>query len=164
MSSANPKYLLASPVPALLAAIEPVLQSAGASLEIVLTAEAALAAITAPNPPALALLHVALPGIPISQLLANTRAATENLPIILIADAVTQECIDRLAEGVIDDLIPTSAEPAYFRLRIEQVLRARRHSLELDSLRESALLTAQTDQPNRRLQPRNHPRHALPRN
>jgi diguanylate cyclase (GGDEF)-like protein len=145
MPTTPPTYLLASPDPALLAAIEPVLLAAGARAEIVLTAEAALAAITAPNPPALALLDVNLPGIPISQLLASARANAATLPIVLIADAITHEFTDRLAEGVIDDLIPRAAEPTYFRLRIELVLRARRHSLELDSLRESIVLNAQTD-------------------
>jgi diguanylate cyclase (GGDEF)-like protein len=141
-----PNFLLASPDPALLAAIEPILLASGAHAEIVLTAEAALASITAPNPPALALLDATLPGMSLSQLLANARAsAAATLPILLIADAVTQEFTDRLAEGVIDDLIPRAAEPAYWRLRIDQVQLACRRSLELDSLRESIVLNAQVD-------------------
>jgi len=147
MTAPPPTYLLASPDPALLAAIEPVLLAAGAHAEIVFTAEAALAAITAPHPPAMALLDVTLPGIPLSRLLASARASTSGsaLPIILIAGTITQECTDRLCEGVIDDLIPRSAEPAYWRLRIDHVQLARRRSLELDSLRESIVLNAQTD-------------------
>jgi diguanylate cyclase (GGDEF)-like protein len=140
-------FLLASPDPALLAAIEPLLLAFETRVEIVLTADAALAAITAPHPPALALLDASLPGIPISQLLANARASDSgnSLPIVLVADTVTQECIDRLADGVIDDLILRAAEPAYWRLRIEQALLARRRSLELETLREAALLNAQVD-------------------
>jgi len=45
-----PTFLLASPEPALLTAIEPVLLANGARVEIVLTAEAALAAMTAAEP------------------------------------------------------------------------------------------------------------------
>jgi diguanylate cyclase (GGDEF)-like protein len=148
MHSANPPlYLLASAEPALLAAIEPVLLASGARVQVVLTAEAALAAITAPHPPALTLLDVTLPGISIIQLLANARASTiaATLPIVLIADTVTPELTDRLAEDLIDDLIPRAAEPAYYRLRIDQLLRARRLSMELETLRDSALRNAQTD-------------------
>ncbi len=148
MTPANPPlYLLASPDPALLAAIEPVLLASGSRVEVVLTADAALASITAPHPPALALLDVTLPGIFITPLLANARASAtaSSLPIILIAGAVTPEFSDRLAEGLIDDLIPRAAEPAYYRLRIDQLLRARRLSDELDALRDAALLNAQTD-------------------
>ena len=145
MLQTPPTYLLASPDPAVLAAIEPVLLASGAHPEIVLTAEAAQAAITAPHPPALALLDANLPGMSLSQLLANARTSTTTLPIVLIADTVTQECLDRLAEGVIDDLIPRAAEPAYWRLRIDQVQLAHRRSLELDSLRESLVINAQVD-------------------
>jgi diguanylate cyclase (GGDEF)-like protein len=148
MHSANPPlFLLASPAPALLAAIEPVLLASGARVEVVLTAEAALASIAAPHSLSLALLHVTLPGMSITQLLANARASANanSLPIVLIADTVTPELSDRLAEGLIDDLIPRAAEPAYWLLRIDQVLRARRRSLELYALRDSALLNAQTD-------------------
>jgi diguanylate cyclase (GGDEF)-like protein len=141
----SPTYLIASPDPALLAAIEPVLLAAGARAEIVLTAEAALASITAHNPPALALLDATLPGMSLSQLLAGARAAAATLPIVLFSDTITQEYTDRLAEGVIDDLIPRSAEPAYWRLRIDQIQLAHRRSLELDSLRESVVLNAQVD-------------------
>jgi two-component system, cell cycle response regulator len=147
MPTTPQSFLLASPDPTLLAAIEPVLHAAGARAEIVLTAEAALAAITASHPPALALLDVTLPGIPLSQFLAAARstATAAALPIVLIADAVTPELADRLAEGVIDDLIPRAAEPAYWRIRIDQVQQARRRALELDSLRDAAVLNAQTD-------------------
>ncbi len=142
-----PTYLLASPEPALLAAVEPLLLASGARVEIVLTADAALAAIKAPRPPALALLDANLPGIPISQLLANARASDigNSLPIVLVADNVTQECTDLLSEGVIDDLIPRTTELAYWRLRIDLVLLARRRSLELETLREAAVLNAQVD-------------------
>ena len=142
-----PIFMLASSDPALLAAIEPILLASGARAEIALTAEAALAAITALHPPALALFDVALPGIPLSQLLAGVRAnaRTATLPIVLFSDTITQEFTGLLAEGVIDDLIPRAAEPAYWRLRIDQVQQSRRRSLELDSLRESLVLNAQVD-------------------
>ena len=142
-----PTFLLASPDPALLAAIEPVLLASGARVEVVLAAEAALAAITAPIPPSLALLDSNLPGMEMGRLLtlARTQVSAKRLPIVLISDTVTQEWIDRLAEGVIDDLIPRSAEPSYWRLRIDLLLRANRLANELDLLREAAAQNAQTD-------------------
>jgi len=58
----NATFLLASPDPALLAALEPLLLASGARVEIVLTAEAALTSITG-HPPALVLLDTNLPGM-----------------------------------------------------------------------------------------------------
>ena len=69
-----PTFLLASPEPALLAAFEPVLLTCGARVEIVLSAEAALASMTSPNPPCLALLDANLPGMEMGRLLALVRA------------------------------------------------------------------------------------------
>jgi diguanylate cyclase (GGDEF)-like protein len=142
-----PTFLLASPEPALLAAIEPVLLASGARVEVVLSAEAALAAITADAPPSLALLDAKLPGMEMGQLLAQARGQVsgKRMAIVLISDTVTQEWIDRLAEGVIDDLIPRTAESSYWRLRIDLLLRANRWLHELEVLREAAVLSAQTD-------------------
>jgi diguanylate cyclase (GGDEF)-like protein len=142
-----PIFLLASPEPTLLAEIESVFVVPGARVQIVLSAEAALAALTAHDPPSLALLDANLPGIPMDQLLAevHARIAPRRLPIVLIADTVTQNWIDRLAEGAIDDLILRSAESPYWRLRIDMLLRTQRWARELDALREAEVQHAQTD-------------------
>ena len=146
-----PNYLLASPDPALLAALEPVLAETGAQVEIVLSLEAALTSIAQPRTPTLALLDATLPGMDprmnLERLLATVRAneSAPRLPIVLISDTVTQEWISRLAEGVIDDLIPRTAELAYFRLRFEMALRNRLVSRELQTLREAQVLNAQFD-------------------
>ena len=147
----SPSYLLASPDPVLLAALEPVLAAAGVQVEIVLSLEAALASIAHPQAPTLALLDTTLPGMDprmnIERLLATVRAGetTARLPIVLISDTVTQEWIDRLAEGVIDDLILRTAELPYWRLRVEMVLRNRHASREIQTLREAQVLNAQFD-------------------
>jgi len=139
--------LLASPEPALLATVEPVLRAAGTRVEVVLTAEAALNAMKAPHAPELALLDAGLPGMPTGQLLAALRAETgeRRFPIVLISDTVQQEWVDRLAEGVIDDVILRADEVAYWRLRLECVLRDDRSVHELESLREVAALNEQLD-------------------
>ena len=69
-------FLLASPEPALLAVIEPVLAADGACVEIFLSAEAALPALTSAHAPTLALIDVNLPGMELGQLLAAARAET----------------------------------------------------------------------------------------
>ena len=102
---AQPAFLFASTDTDLLTAIEPTLLAAGARVDIVLSAQAALASISGPRAPSLVLLDAQLPGMPMGQLLAAVRAEAESarLPIVLIADTVTQEWIDRLAEGAVDD-------------------------------------------------------------
>jgi diguanylate cyclase (GGDEF)-like protein len=140
-------FLLASPEPALLAAVEPVLLAAGARVEVVLTAHASLASMATPNPPGLALLDANLPGMAMGQLLAVMRSETgsKRFPIVLISDTVTQEWIDRLQEGMIDDLILRSDEASYWQLRLDLVLRTHRQAHELDTLREAAMKNAQLD-------------------
>ena len=144
-------YLLASPDPALLSALEPVLLAAGAEVEIVLSVEAALAALDKPRCLALALLDATLHGLDplmnIERLLAAIRGAEADsrLPIVLISDTVTQQWIDRLAEGVIDDLMLRCAGAPYWRLRIEMALRGQHQARELQTLREAQVLNAQFD-------------------
>jgi diguanylate cyclase (GGDEF)-like protein len=140
-------FLLASAEPTLLAALEPVLAADGARVEIFLSAEAALPALTSAHAPTLALIDVNLPGMEMGRLLAAARAeaAGRPFPIVLISDTVTQEWIDRLAEGVIDELLPSTTEPAFLRLRLDAVLREHRRMRELELLREASVMNAQTD-------------------
>jgi diguanylate cyclase (GGDEF)-like protein len=146
-----PAYLIASPEPDILAAFESLLLATGARVEVALSAEAALSAITAPHTPGLALLDVHLPGmdprLTLPRLLATVRAeeSLKSLPIVLIADSVAQEWIDRLAEGIIDDVLLRADDFAYWQLRINMALRTRRLARELDTLRDSAAHFAQTD-------------------
>jgi diguanylate cyclase (GGDEF)-like protein len=142
-----PVFMIASHEPALLDEIVPILTASGARTEIVLSAEAALAAMTAPNPPSLALLDVNLPGMEMTQLLAAVRADAggRRFPIVLISDAIHPEWINLLTEGVIDDLIPHAAESTYWRLRLDLVLRNHHRMRELELLHESAAMNAQMD-------------------
>ena len=144
---AQPTFLLASQDTDLLTAIEPTLLAAGARVDIVLSAHAALASISGPHPPNLILLDAQLPGMPMGQLLAAVRAEAESahLPIVLIAGTVTAEGIDRLAEGAVDDLVLRSAESTYWQLRLDLVLRNQRMANELETLRDAALRCAQLD-------------------
>ena len=140
-------YLLASPDPAFLSAAEAALTASGVRVEVVLTAEAARAAMVAPHPPTLALLDVQLPGLEMERLLAAVRseAVGRRFPILLLCDAITREWSERLGEGIIDDLLPRSLEASFLALRAETVLRNFRRGRELEVLREAAALNAQMD-------------------
>lgn len=139
--------LFASADPVLLAAIEPQLRQAGALVEIAMTTHAVLAAIGSHNSPNVLLLDARLPGIKTGQLLAAARAigGDPRLPILLVTESVSQEWIDFLAEGAIDDLILRSAEPAYWQLRLDLVLRSQRMAHELETLRDATIRNAQFD-------------------
>src|SRR5208337_4238123 len=112
LANSTPVFLLVSPDPALLAELEPVLTADGTRVEVFFSARAALLAMTATHAPTLALIDVNLPdfihhgmdpGMSMGQFLASARAdsAGRPYPIVLISDTVTQEWIDRLAEGVV---------------------------------------------------------------
>jgi diguanylate cyclase (GGDEF)-like protein len=143
----QPIFLFASLDTGLLASMEPTLLAGGARVEIVLSAQAVLASISGPRPPTLVLLDVQLPGMPTGQLLAAVRAEAESarLPIVLIADVVTPDWINRLAEGAIDDLVLRSAESNYWQVRIDVVLRNQRTAHELEMLRDVSMHNAQLD-------------------
>lgn len=146
-ASHQPNFLLASHDPALLSVIEPMLAAAGARVEIVLSADAALAAMIAPKARDLLLLDETLPGMDTGRLLAAVHAEIGNrpFPIVLIADRVSLQWMDRLHEGVIDDLILRGAEVGYWQLRLERTMRTHRLAHELSRLRESYALNAQLD-------------------
>ena len=144
---AKSTILLASPEPATLSALEPTLAASCAEVRVVLSAEAALAALTGPHPPGLALLDVTLPGMEMGRFLAIARGDpwALRIPIVLISDTVTLEWIDRMAEGVIDDLLPPAIDRAFLRPRLEAVMRARKTATELELLRDTAALNTQLD-------------------
>jgi two-component system, cell cycle response regulator len=143
----SPTFLLASSEPALLTAIEPVLAARGGRVQVVLSAQSALEAMSAHHPPTLAVLDQALPGMALGQLLASVLAHStgKRFPIVLISDAVTREWAERLQQGIIDDVILRSAEPSYWRIRFDLVLRSHNLAEELDSLRDAAVANAQLD-------------------
>jgi diguanylate cyclase (GGDEF)-like protein len=140
-------FLLGSDSPALIAGLEPVLISCGATVKVEVTSEKVFQVMNGHEPPALVLLDLDLPGMGIGQLLTAVRIEKpgRRFPIVLISDNVPAEWMDRLAEGVIDDVIPKTALPSYWRLRLEWVMRAFRRTRETEQLREAATLPSQTD-------------------
>ena len=149
--SESPVFLLASPAPVLLGALKPVLAASGATIEVALSLEAAADAIATHPELILALLDASLPAMDprmnLDRLLAGVRADGGNskLAIVLISDTVSENWTDRIAEGIIDDLTLRDAEPVYWRLRIELLLRNRNNARELEAMREAMVLHEKTD-------------------
>lgn len=143
----QPTILLASHDPSLLAAMEPLLAASGARVDVVLSAESALSALIAPRLPSLALLDIDLPGMEMKSLLASARSSTggNRFPIVLISDTVSEEWTSRLAEGILDDLIPRSVANPFWHLRLDLVLRTFHQMRELALLRETSALCDQVD-------------------
>ena len=139
-------FLLASPEPALLHKLEPMLARHGGQVSVALSSETALAAMSALGCVNLLILDVHLPGMELGQFLAAVHAGPgATPPIVLIADSVSEEIFDRLAEGVIADVIPRSIDSAFWQVRIETAVRAHRTACEMERLRESAASNAQCD-------------------
>jgi two-component system cell cycle response regulator len=139
-------FLLGSNSPVLIADLEPVLRACCTRLNVEMTSEKVLLAMNGSEPPSLVLLDLDLPRMGIGQLLACVRTnPRRRFPIVLFLDNVPAECMDRLAKGVIDDLIPRTAPSSYWRLRLDSVMRAFRRIRELEQLREAATLPSQTD-------------------
>lgn len=145
--SATPLFLLASADPDLLAMIEPILLVGGSRVKVVLSAEAALAAIKETAAPDLILIDAALPGAPIGQVLAAARAdtAAASPQILVMAASITQELADLQAAGAIDDMMLRLTEPAYWQLHIDRARRNRQMAIELERLREAEVRNAQVD-------------------
>ena len=147
LAEKSPIFLLASPEPEFLNRIEPVLLGMGAELQVVMTAQAALTAMIAPQPLDLAILDVDLPGMPIEQLLAAARVSQDALrfPIVLITDVMTQTWTDRAAAGMVDDMAPRHARGPWLQFRLAHALRLHHVQREAESLRVSAVMNAQLD-------------------
>jgi diguanylate cyclase (GGDEF)-like protein len=118
--------------------VEPVLTSKNAHVPVVLSAQAALDAMLAPDAPHAVLLDARLPALDLGRLLAALRVdAAPRFPIVLFSDTVSEELNDRLAEGVLDDLFPTTIEPAQLSVRIDSVMRAHDRIREIEMLRNA---------------------------
>jgi diguanylate cyclase (GGDEF)-like protein len=139
-------YLLASNEPALLADVEQVLAASGIQILIVLSANAALEAMTCTDGPAAAWLDGRLTGLDLGRFLAAVRAELgTRCPIVLFSDTISDEIKSRLDEGVLNDVLPTNVSPCQVALRLEMLLRAQRREQELDQLRDAIARNERTD-------------------
>jgi two-component system cell cycle response regulator len=139
----NARFLLASASVRLVSEVQSALQDSGARVDVASSGSKALAALSGADVPSLVLLDANLPGMNIGQWLAALHAGGEagRFPIVLISDTISPEWIDRLAENVIDDLVPPTLPPSHWRVRLDSVLRTFREGRELEHLRAAALNT-----------------------
>ena len=139
--------LVASNSAELVAAVGASLSDHNMQLRTAESAEAMLEAIRSAPVPGLALLDVDLPGLAIEQLLARLRGEAEDrrFPLVLISEDGIPGWRDRLAEGIIDDIIPRNTPPFLLRMRVEIVLRTFRDLRELEHLRENLALQGEID-------------------
>lgn len=142
-----PKILIASRDAALLADLQPVIAATGARVGVTDSAKTAFASMVDPPLPMLALLDAELPQSEIDQLIAAVHAATgtHTYPIVLLSDTVREEWHLRLAESVLDDIIPRAVTNPHWRLRLDSVLRACNRWREFDNLRATSQLNEQVD-------------------
>ena len=140
------RFVLVSAEPALVTRAEPALSALGAQVKVASTAEAALRTILN-EAPMLAVVDSRLPGMEFERFLAAVRgeAAGRALPIVLISDTVSEEWKNRLAEGIINDLVTPDAGPEWLGLRVEMALHAAERNRELERLRDQVALHAERD-------------------
>jgi two-component system cell cycle response regulator len=146
-----PDFLLASPDAALLTVLDPVLRALGSRVEIALTTDAALSALTAADPPAVGIVDARLtgsePASNVNDLLVAVRMQTSRrrLSLMLIAEETSGQEAGFLAAGLIEDVVPRTMDAAWWRLRIQMALRGRSQLQELEALREASRRNLQMD-------------------
>jgi len=143
----RPLSCFASPDPALLGAIEPLLQAAGARVEVVLSADAALASIAGANLPAWCCLTQACRHAdrPVARRCPRPGRWPSFPHCFLIAGTVTEEGIDLPDPGRRRRLDSALGGIGLLQLRLDLVMRNQRMAGELETLRAAAIRSAQFD-------------------
>jgi diguanylate cyclase (GGDEF)-like protein len=139
--------LLASPDSLLARDLRKTFTAMGMRLEAVADGEAVMAALPTLEDSAVILLDVLIPGVANGRLLAAMQASGvhRRCAIALIAECVSDEWIARLREGVIDDIVPRSADAAIWGAHLSTMRRGHELLCELEHLRQASLKEAQHD-------------------
>jgi two-component system, cell cycle response regulator len=143
--------LLASPDSLLIQGLRQIFSSLGSQVDVVTNGEDAVAAMVLMQGqmqgPGLILLDVRLPWVANGRLLATAHeyGVRKRCAIALIAEQVSDEWIERLREGMIDDIVPRNADAAAWKTRISTMQRGHALHCEVEHLREAALIEVQHD-------------------
>lgn len=97
--------------------------------------------------PGLLLLDGRLPEIASCRLLATLSepAIRRNWALALVADEISEEWAARLKEGVLDDIVPRSADAATWKMHLHTMQHSHALYCEVEQLREATLLDAKRD-------------------
>jgi two-component system, cell cycle response regulator len=144
-----PRVLLVSPDSALLLDLHQIFSSLGLRTETVTNDEAAASALASISGSGIGIivLDVHLPEIANGRLLARIHesGARRHSAVALIAEEVSDEWIARLREGVIDDIVPRSADVTAWNTHLNIMQRGHQLHCELQQLKETALEEIQYD-------------------
>ena len=150
-SSVSATVLLASADPRLTEKLQHIFSLLGHPFEAMTREEEVLAAVDAPQtadtPPGILLLDLLLPGAANGRLLAalHEQGARQRWAVALIAEQISDEWIERLREGVIDDIVHRSADATAWQTHLSTMQRGHALCCELESLRENSLLEVKHD-------------------
>ena len=116
-------------------------------VEAVVDGDSVIVATRTLEDSAVVLLDVRLTDVASGRLLAGLQESGvhRRCAIALIAEAVCDEWIARLREGVIDDIVPRNADAAAWTTHLSTMLRGHQPLCELECLREATLLEVQYD-------------------
>jgi two-component system, cell cycle response regulator len=147
LASDQPRFLVASASPVLIAALEPALLTARGQVIVERSVSSALDAMTDPMTPSLVFLDADLPGLDAGWTLERpaSERPKKTFPIVLISDSVQPGWIDQLAEGAIDDVIPRSVKSPLWRLRLDVILRTFQRTRELGQLSAAGIFDLHSD-------------------
>jgi len=151
-SIARPHVLLVTPDTVFCAQLERTFADLGFSLETAADGAAAKRAAEAMASrgvqTGIVLLDVRVPEVASGRLLAGLQDSGVHraCAIALIAEAVSDEWIARLREGVIDDIVPRSADAMAWQTHLSTMQRGHALYRELEELRESATGALEYDQ------------------
>lgn len=125
----KPVFLVASDDPALPAQVEPAFGKWSASMVVVRSAHSAFSALTSGILPQLVVLDTRLTDA--SQLLALLRSddTGRRVAVLAAADAPSEEWWQRLAEGVVEDLVPLHMAVEWWQVRLDVALRSFHYKL-----------------------------------
>jgi two-component system cell cycle response regulator len=155
-SFSKPVVLLASPDTSLTGSVKSILESLDLRVQIVTGGDAVLDAAISMPAGGIVLLDAQLAGIASGQMMAaiqesgvHERCAVamiaEKTPGLNISSDLSGEWLARLAEGVIDDIVPRNADAAAWQTHISTMQRGHRLACELEQLRAGAVTDVQHD-------------------
>ena len=143
----EPEVLLVTPDAALMLELRRTLETLGFAVETAGDAAAACRAAEDMRVSSVILLDVRVPEVANGRLLANLQESGVHrmCAIALIADAISDEWIARLREGVIDDIVPCSTDAMGWNTHLSAMRRGHALYCELEQLRESAAMDTEYD-------------------